>query len=241
MNNSGDILETALILGKHFGAAYDADAERYIRAHILPAQLRDVSFIPAQDDPNLGDGGYRVAQRLRGAFGFPAPYGHLPKRETLPDGRQDIECNLDIVGGAVASLCAALQAAATFENGVHRVRLYFDRDTEQISVRSDYPAGKLRITVKTPGPFYVRIPSWVKREELRFSEEHRIVDGRWLFVADPAPGREMELSFPLTRRELLLPFGDGALRARLEGDLVTAMENEGMDLTFFPDYGEESV
>ena len=44
-NNTGDVLETALILGRWgYAEAYD-DAERILRGHLLPSQLRDVSWI----------------------------------------------------------------------------------------------------------------------------------------------------------------------------------------------------
>ena len=46
-NNTGDIVETALILGRWGWSDCFHDAERTLRGHLLPAQLRDVSFIKA--------------------------------------------------------------------------------------------------------------------------------------------------------------------------------------------------
>src|SRR5690606_38288313 len=43
-NNTGDILETALLLGKWGHTSYFHAAERILRAHLLPSQLRDISF-----------------------------------------------------------------------------------------------------------------------------------------------------------------------------------------------------
>ena len=77
-NNTGDIIETALILGRWGHPEYYADAERILRGHLLPSQLRDVSFIVEPDNPEGMDGKCAVAHRLRGGFGFPAPYGHEP-------------------------------------------------------------------------------------------------------------------------------------------------------------------
>ena len=74
-NNSGDIVETALILGKWGWDEYYNDAERILRAHILPSQLRDVSFITEPENPNNIDGLRDMAKRHKGAWGFPAPYG----------------------------------------------------------------------------------------------------------------------------------------------------------------------
>ena len=44
-NNSGDILETALILGRWGHTKCYHDTERILRCHLLPSQVRDVSFI----------------------------------------------------------------------------------------------------------------------------------------------------------------------------------------------------
>ena len=53
-NNTGDIVETALILGRWGHSEYYADAERILRSHLLPSQLRDVSFIVEPDNPEEG-------------------------------------------------------------------------------------------------------------------------------------------------------------------------------------------
>lgn len=234
LNNSGDILETALILGKHYGAYYDADAERIIRGHILPAQLRDTSFIKDPDNPDNLDGLRNLAVRLKGAFGFAAPYGHYPKGESGPDGRQSFAFNLDIVGGTTASLCEALRSCATYEEGIHRVRLLFDRETEHICVHSPYPNGVLTIIVRSPGPLFVRIPPWVNPDALSVDGADWLLRDHWLFIPQPKIGCEICVHIPLTERESSIRYGDGRLNVRFRGDIVTAMENECMPFTFFP-------
>ena len=77
-NNTGDILETALILGKWGDANAYHRAERILRGHLLPSQLRDTSFIIEPPNPDGVDGLRDLARRHHGAFGFPAPYGHHP-------------------------------------------------------------------------------------------------------------------------------------------------------------------
>ncbi len=51
-NNTGDIVETALIMGRYGYPEYFQDAERITRGHLLPAQLRDNSFIPEPANPS---------------------------------------------------------------------------------------------------------------------------------------------------------------------------------------------
>jgi hypothetical protein len=100
-NTSGDIVETLLILARHGDEAAAADARRIVGAHLLPSQLRDTSWIPSTD----------VAARLRGTWGFPAPYGHDPV------GLDQIKFNLDIVGGVVGSLAEAAAAGIVPADG----------------------------------------------------------------------------------------------------------------------------
>ena len=72
VNNSGDVVETALTLCRATGfpELYE-DVERIVRGHMLPSQLRDTSWIPASDGAT--DGTTDVAERHVGAWGFPAP------------------------------------------------------------------------------------------------------------------------------------------------------------------------
>ena len=136
VNNTGDIVETALILGKWGYPEYFEDAERILRCHLLPSQLRDTSFIREPDNPQDEDGKRDVAARHLGAFGFPAPYGHKPLDATR------ISFNMDIVGGAVASLCEALRQTVVSDGAGHWVHLLFDRETDAIAVESPYTHGR---------------------------------------------------------------------------------------------------
>ena len=117
MNNVGDVIETALILGNYFGDTYFEDAERYLRSQLLPSQVRDLSFM---DEVPGGDERCDLRTRLLGLFGFNAVYGHLPLGKTrspraLTSSRRD---------------CLALRRAAgdfahqrRRNSGQHAVRL----------------------------------------------------------------------------------------------------------------------
>ena len=115
VNNTGDIVETALILGRHGYPEYYEDAERIVRCHMLPSQLRDASFIEETPNPDGEDGLHNVADRHLGAFGFPAPYGHEPV------GATRVGFNMDIVGGSVASLCEVYREATRRDEAGHWV------------------------------------------------------------------------------------------------------------------------
>ena len=152
-NNTGDIVETALILGRYGYPKYFQDAERIICGHLLPAQLRDNSFIPEPANPLSKDGLHDVARRHLGAFGFPAPYGHRPL------GLECISFNMDIVGGAVASLCEVLRGSAIAIERGHIVNMMFDRQSEFLHVKAASDNSGVTATPLKSGPLWIRLPT----------------------------------------------------------------------------------
>ena len=230
INNTGDIVETALILGRRGFPEYFEDAERIVRCHILPSQLRDNSFIEDPPNPGGADHLHRIADRHLGGFGFPAPYGHEPL-----DPHRDISFNTDIVGGGVGSLCEVVREAVRTEHGIHRVNLLFDRETDHVRVESPYTHDRLRVTVKTAGPLYVRMPSWAERSEVTVEPGgFRLTwSGGYLMISEPPVGEPIDIRFPFAEREIVLRHRTRDIRVRLRGDAVAAMENHGADLTYF--------
>ena len=228
-NNTGDILETALILGRWgYPEAYD-DAERILRGHLLPSQLRDVSWISESSDPMGGDGRRDVARRHWGGYGFPAPYGHRPVEASR------ISFNMDVVGGTVASLCEAYRDATLHDEAGHWVDLLFDHRTEAIEVESPYPGGVLGVTLKRPGPLFVRVPAWADLDgvAVRGATATRPRTGRHLVVAQPPVGKRITFALDPPASEIVLRHRTRDIRVRLRGDSVEAMDNFGQDLTFF--------
>ena len=252
-NNTGDLIETALILGRWGHPEYYADAERMLRSHLLPAQLRDVSFIVEPDNPEGVDGKRAVAHRLRGGFGFPAPYGHEPLGIWQSD-KPRIGFNTDIVGGVVGSLAAAYQAVVRRDEAGHWVDMLFDCETDGLAVQSPYTHPRLAVKVKRAGALRVRVPPWLggmgpqEAQETRRGGNGRggpqeaqggLRDGDcggYVVIEEPPVGCWIGFAFDLPVCETTLTWRDSAIRARLRGDEVVAMDNFGTDLTFFPPF-----
>lgn len=231
VNNTGDIVETALLLGQWGYPQYYEDAERILRCHMLPSQLRDISFIREPDNPNNEDGRRDVANRHLGAFGFPAPYGH----KTLD--AQRISFNMDIVGGAVASLCEVYRQAVETTPAGHFINLHFDHETESAAVESPYTHPHLRVRAKRPGPLFVRLPSWVDSDAVTvdgLDDPPRLHNG-YLVLSQPSINRWLTIRFELSERQIVLSHRTREINVRLRGDAVAAMANFGAELTFFPD------
>lgn len=228
VNNTGDILETALILAKWGYTEYYNFAERILRCHLLPAQLRDISFIKNPANPKNEDSKRNVAERHKGAFGFPAPYGHKPI------GNKNISFNMDIVGGAVGSLCEAYRNIYTFANSAHHINLLFDYESETIRIESPYTHDVLSILVKKQAPLFVRIPAFVDSATILVSGTNsRHFNNGYLMIAQPPLNKVITVRFGLTESDIVLKYGSRRIKTKLRGDSIKAMENFNADLTFF--------
>lgn len=228
-NNTGDIVETALILGRWGKSSAFEDAERILRCHLLPSQLRDISFITNPPNPHNEDRKRNVAERHRGAFGFPAPYGH----KTL-DGK-NISFNMDIAGGAVASLCAALDHSLRSDDAGHHVNMLFDNENDALAVVSPYTHDALEIQLKVAAPVTVRLPSWIDRDSVHVENAEWMwcVDGGAIVLSAAQVDNPITVHFPLVKRMLTLEHRTRDIRVQLRGDSVISMDNFGADLTFF--------
>ena len=236
-NNTGDVVETALILGRRGWSHCFHDAERILRGHFLPSQLRKLSFVTEIADPDTISRSPRSSgpdrlNRYLGLFGFPASYG------IFPVGKDSTCYNHDVVGGSVGSLCEVLREIVRQDNAGHWVNLLFDHETESVRVESPYTHDVLRVTVKQPRPLFLRLPPWVDHERLRVgtADEPRRLTNNYLFFARPPIGEPIPIEFPLLPQQLVLKHRRHPIRVRLVGDEVVQMDNFGQSLTFFDPY-----
>ena len=115
------------------------------------------------------------------------------------------------------------------------MNLLFDHETDAIAVESPYTHPALRVRVKRPAPLFVRIPPWVKPQEVTVSgvaAPLHFTNG-YLFIAEPPVNRWVTIAFPLTSQTLTLHHRTRDINVRLQGDAIAAMQNFGADLTFF--------
>ena len=234
-NNTGDILETAMILARSGYSGYYDDAEKILRCHLLPSQLRDISFIEETFNSDGVDGKRDVANRLLGSFGFPAPYGHEPFG-IMRSNKPRIGFNPDIVGGVVSSLVESFKEIYRLDHRGHWVNMLFDHENENIKIQSPYTNTHLGVMLKIPRPLFLRIPSWVNRRDIKISGENTIFsfNNEYLHLRDLPVGEFITIEFPLVARGVTIKHGgSGELMTKFIGDQVIAMDNLGADLTFF--------
>ena len=226
INNTSDLMETCLLMGKHGYPDYYAMAEQILRAHFLPAQLLDPCFIPEDEDPSHVES-YRMASRSVGAFGFPTPYGH----ENHPGAQ--ISFNWDIVGGGVNGLCEAHKACSLEENGIVTIPLHFTADRETHTASDPYRSnGIMTVTPKIDQlRLKIRIP---KRAAIRSVSTAYTTEAEWLYPAPVKAGEPIEIAFAFETVEHTENFRGTSITYRWRGEEVIGANNGDRRLCFFP-------
>lgn len=227
INNTADILETCLILGKWGIPGMYARAERILRGHLLPSQLLDTCFIPEDEDESHTTR-YHMPSRAKGAFGFPCPYGH----EDHPGA--NISFNWDIVGGAVGGLCEAKRAQFTLDGTLFSVNLLFDGQHPLASFKSPYGRdGMASLTLMRQGVSpRVRIPSGVS--DWHVTGAYAKQEGEWLYLMDMPLNVPCHISFQMTPQQKLYPFRDRCYQVIWLGEEITGFSSPGKRLCYFP-------
>lgn len=228
INNTADILETCLILGKWGYLGYYARCERIIRAHLLPSQLLDTHFIEDPDDESYPTR-YRMASRSRGAFGFPCPYGHEDHEGA------NISFNWDIVGGGSEGLCEAIRAQYTFNGDLYSVNLLFDSECEAFSFHNPYDGnGTAEVKAhKVLKALRIRMPGNCKI--VHVEDAGHFIDGEWLYLSGLEVGNVVRITYAFDEKIVATPFRGKFYTLRWYGDEVTGAVSKGKRLCYFPE------
>ena len=232
VNTTGELAEAAMIFGDWGWTEYYEDAERYTRAHLLPSQLLDNSFGAAHSD--LNDSKNNLKERTKGAFGFPAPYGHIATKNSRHQGA----FHMDIVAGGALSLSEVVKHTYKFQQGNHYLLMLFDQDNSQIYVKSPYPTGNaVEVTLRVGGDLHVRIPSWVNRDTLTISglenSPGKQYEGLFLVLPDLPVGDTFSIQMDIPFRMETETINDRQITTLWRGDSVAAMNQMECPLPFF--------
>ena len=226
INNTADIMETCIIMGKHGYAGYYAQAEKILRAHFLPAQLLDPCFIPEDEDVSHVDT-YRMASRSVGSFGFPTPYGH----EDHPGAW--ISFNWDIVGGGVNGLCEAYKACSVIEKDLLTIPLHFAANRSTHTATDPYRNNGVMTVVpkKENLRFKIRIP---ERARIKAISVPCTTEGEWLYPAPVKTGEPIEINFDFETIDVTNDFRGKRITYRWHGEEVIGANNGDRRLCYFP-------
>ncbi len=236
INNTAEIIEACLLLGEWGWPEYYGIAERYTRGHLLPSQLLDMSIIPASSTNPPNDGEARVRERVKGAFGFPAPYGHLATMNPYMNGA----FFFDIVAGGVATLAEVRRHCYNKRGNDHYVNLLFDFENDKISIKSPYPnSDTIKIILKDQGNLYLRLSNWVDRGVIKGSVEGQNltteIQEPYFIITNPPLNKTISIRYPLTLSETAEELNGRTLRILWRGDSIIGMSSMGTSLPFYPE------
>ncbi|MCY4061260.1 MAG: hypothetical protein OXG53_02710 [Chloroflexi bacterium] len=158
-NNTGDLIEAALLLGQAGYAGYFEDADRMLRNHLLASQVVDTAWVREaegyEDDDETRYG--NVAERARGGFCFGGTKGLISYAE------EAYQVNADLVGGALQAICEAWEAIADVRDNRVRVHLLYSKEDSAYSLICPTPGPEpIRLRLKEAASLQMRIPSWAQ-------------------------------------------------------------------------------
>lgn len=225
----GDAAQLALALARLGYTEFLDDAERIVRARILPSQItapQGLSPAP-EEDPAVDFEVLTV-----GAFGgmHTHPHGGI-----LP--------TTDITAADLHTLCD-VYAHITEQRAVGLIiSFHLDCDDEHVrseSIRGD--RGRLTLEVKqNRGPVLVRIPSWVPRASVDLEVDGQRVGPSWVggFLMVDVKGEQslVELGYDLPEQEVEEETDGVTYRFTWRGDDVCGMAPNTDHLPFYPTVG----
>lgn len=195
INQTADVVRTALLLGANVDPDYYEIAERFVRSMILPTQYHEKdlrAFVKEIESPT-GDKEFNVIKRCIGGQGMQLPNDRMGQGEwviTTPD----------ITSGMVHSLAEVWNHRMVVEGNVCKYNMMFDVVNEDFEINSFLPLeGKISFIAKTGKDFWIRLPKWVDRNSLvltvQRNEQFVNCEGSFLKVTGLEPGIQGELVF----------------------------------------------
>ncbi len=167
INQTGDVIRTALLLGDSGRPEYYEMAERWLRSMLLPTQYHEADLRAfLHDNPNpQRDGERDVIQRSIGGFSMQFP------NDRRREGDWPIS-TLDISSGAVHALSECYRHRVTGDGETSNVNLLFDYEGPDVTIDSALPLeGRIAFTFGKATNLAIRIPDWVAPNTLHVEVE----------------------------------------------------------------------
>ncbi len=223
-----DYVHLALSLAKAGRTERFDDLERAVRNHLAESRVRHGDWLPSSPDATDDELILRrgVQERVVGAWaGWSGPNHILAYDEYLPAAWLKTPDLAPIYLGKVRALqncCGpsgpkalylAWQHAARMDGTTLRVNLLMDRALPEAEVRGFEPwDGRVEVAVRAPIDIAVRVPGFVKREDLAATVNGNRLDLRFEggYVVTPklSPGDRVVFTYPLAEKTETISVGN---------------------------------
>lgn len=233
-----DMIEAALLLGRHADSGYLDHAERYLN-HLLACQLDDISWISTSPEKENTDvATYRsAAERYRGAF-----TGRTTPNDLLNFGRYDNMGCCCAAGGR--GLYMLWDGAAVCMDGSLEIDLWLDVDNSRIKISHDETQG---IIIFTPAQsceiLKIRLPSWLSDKKDRMDAAvllnnqadrcHLIFEGNYMVFSEVPTGASVRINYPAEETEDVRMFCGEEYRIFWKGNKVIEVLPKGTHIPLY--------
>ena len=223
----GDAAQLALWLARLGYGEFLDDAERIVRARILPSQITERPGLTAMAEDGR-DEHARLDERVLGAFGgiHRHPHGGI-----LP--------TTDITAACLHTLCDVYRHVAEHTAAGTRINFHFDYEDERVRVTSRRrEKGCLEVLLKETAPLFIRVPGWTPADSVavmaggqpaRFDRT-----GCFLFAGEAKAGTAIQMQYDLPARTIRETTDGVEYRIEWRGDDVTGITPNTDFLPFYP-------
>jgi hypothetical protein len=241
-----DLVALAIGLSDAGLGDYWDDVDHYVRNQFVEQQLVDASRLeaviqaaqatqPRQEvSPALG-ATEKVLERSLGGFSMGTP--------AALDSVSAYGC---CTGNGSLGLYDAWEGIVRFQAGLATVNLLLNRASPWVDVDSGLPyEGKVRFTNKQANRLAVRVPGWVRREEVRLTVEATTVSpwwvGRYLLLGEVKPGQRVEVTFPVPWQQARYTVHGQEFTLDFRGSTVVGITPQDPSPLHYPLYQRESL
>jgi hypothetical protein len=223
----GDAAQMALWLAKLGYEEYLDDAERIVRARILPSQV----VTPPRLRPKVKDGKdehSKLLERTLGAYG--GMHEH-PHGATLP--------TTDITAACVHTLADIYANVAECTPAGLRINFHLDYSDDRVTVACTRGReGHLRVDLRGAKNLWIRVPGWTPRESVSLTVDGRpapvTMIGRFAFVPAQGPAATVEMRYALPTKKVVEPLNHINYVLSWRGDDVTGITPNTKFFPFYP-------
>ena len=227
INNTSDLVKTYLLMGEKQNKKHYHKAERMVRGHFLPAQLLDDELLSTSVS---GEG----EPYMKGAFGFPTPYGH----EVSPG--KNICYNWDITGGGVDGLLEVMHHTATENGDITEINMLFGCDTGNVRITDPYINNNVLVINNYSGAnrrIKVNLSDTLKVETIiGATPEQYVFDNEGINFHDSS--HEIKVVLSMDKKIKDYHFRDKLIRMEWTGDMISAANRDVGRLRFFKTFDE---
>ena len=241
-NNTGDLIEAALLLGQAGYPGYYEDADRILRNHLLASQVVDTSWV--QEASGLADDAETrygdVARRALGGFCFGSP------NDLISYPEEAYQINADLVGGALQAICESWEAIVKVDEASARIDLLYSKDYAGLALTCP-PPGQEPIIVRLGQQtnLQIRIPSWAQQAAVMFqindmpnASAEDAISGGYLRLSALAPNSIVKIWLPSRKEIVSEVIGGQAFEIKWHNDTVVGINPPAR---FQALYGQDSV